>query len=102
MTVSASANRTFQAVTISCWAVEYATAVLLATSQQVSSASAFVAWVMQTAPGVKDTTLASEPDPATHMIDSKVTWIAKAARKMPITVSLQSHETSEGRNARVK
>ena len=29
------------------------------------------------------------------MIDSKVTGIAKAARKMPITVSLQSQETNE-------
>ena len=36
------------------------------------------------------------------MIDSKVTGIAKAARKIPITASLQSHEKSDGRNARVK
>ncbi len=73
----------------------------LATSQQVSSASAFVACVMPTAPGVTDTTFAREPDPVTHMIDSNVTGMAKAARKIPITSSLQSHERSEGRKTRV-
>ena len=73
-----------------------------ATSQQVSSASAFVAWVMPTAPGVKETTFASEPEPVIHMIDSKVTGIAKAARKMPMTASLQSQEASDGRNALVR
>src|SRR5512132_4186573 len=57
---------------------------------------------MPTAPGVNETTLAREPDPVTHMIDSKVTGIAKAARKIPITASLQSHESKDGRNARVK
>jgi hypothetical protein len=76
--------------------------VLLATSQQVSSASAFVACVMPTAPGVNEATFASEPDPTIHMIDSNVTGIAKAARKIPTTVSLQSHERNDGKNARVK
>ena len=74
----------------------------LATSQQVSSASAFVACVMPTAPGVKETTLASDPDPVTHMTDSNVTGIAKAARKIPITVSLHSQERNDGRNAWVR
>ena len=60
----------------------------VATPQQVSSASALVACVMPTAPGVNETTLASEPDPVTHMTDSNVTGIAKAARKIPITVGL--------------
>ena len=36
------------------------------------------------------------------MIDSNVTGIAKAARKMPITASLQSHDGSEGRKTREK
>ncbi len=58
-----------------------------------------VAWVIPTAPGVTDTTLASEPDPVTHMIDSNVTGIANAARKIPITASLQSQERNDGRNA---
>ena len=75
---------------------------LLATSQHVSSASAFVAWVIPTAPGVNETVFASEPEPVTHMTDSKVTGIANAARKIPITVSLHSHESSEGRNAFVR
>src|SRR5215203_430203 len=57
---------------------------------------------MPTAPGVKETTFASDPEPVIHMIDSKVTGIAKAARKMPVTVSLQSHEASDGRNALVR
>src|SRR5215204_7140994 len=57
---------------------------------------------MPTAPGVNDTTLASEPEPVTHMIDSNVTGIVKAARKIPITVSLQSQERSDGRNACVR
>ena len=68
----------------------------------MSSASAFVAWVTPTAPGVKETVLASEPEPVTHMIDSNVTGIANAARKIPITASLHSHERSEGRNAWVR
>ena len=55
------AKRTFQAVMISCCAVEYATAVSFGTSQHVSSASAFVACVMPTAPGVTDATFASDP-----------------------------------------
>jgi len=46
----------FQAVVMSCWAVEYATAVLFGTPQHVFSASAFVACVMPTAPGVKEAT----------------------------------------------
>ena len=57
---------------------------------------------MPTAPGVTETTFASEPEPITHMIDSNVTGIAKAARKIPITPSLQSHERSDGRNALVR
>src|SRR3954470_17023689 len=57
---------------------------------------------MPTAPGVNETTFASEPEPVTHMIDSNVTGIANAARKIPITVSLHSHERSDGRNARVR
>ena len=68
----------------------------------MSSASAFVAWVTPTAPGVNETVLASEPEPVTHMIDSNVTGIANAARKIPITASLQSHERSDGRNAWVR
>ena len=75
---------------------------LLATSQQVSSASAFVACVMPTAPGVTETTLASEPEPVTHMTDSKVTGIVKAARKIPITTSLHDQERNAGRNECVK
>src|SRR5689334_22518268 len=73
-----TAKRTFQAVVISCWAVEYATAVLLGTLQHVLSASAFVACVIPTAPGVTDTTLASDPDPITHVIESNVTGMANA------------------------
>ena len=57
---------------------------------------------MPTAPGVNEATFASEPDPTTHMIDSNVTGIAKAARKIPTTASLQSHERNDGRNARAK
>jgi len=49
--------------------------------QQDFSASAFVACVTPTAPGVNDATFASEPEPTTHMIELKVTGIAKAARK---------------------
>ena len=33
------------------------------------------------------------------MIDSNVTGMAKAARKIPITTSLQSHDRKEGRKA---
>ena len=54
---------------------------------------------MPTAPGVKEATLASEPEPTTHMIDSKVTGIAKAARKTPTTTSLQSQESKAGKKA---
>ena len=36
------------------------------------------------------------------MTDSNVTGIAKAARKIPITASLQSHEASDGKKTRVK
>ena len=74
----------------------------MATSQQASRASAFVACVMPTAPGVTETTFASEPEPVTHMIDSNVTGMAKAARKIPITTSLQVHERNEGRKTRRK
>ena len=74
----------------------------LATSQQVSSASAFVACVMPTAPGVTETTFASEPEPVTHMTDSNVTGIVKAARKIPITASLHAQERNDGRNECVK
>ena len=58
--------------------------------------------MIPTAPGVKETVLASEPEPVTHMTDSNVTGIANAARKIPITVSLHSHESRDGRNAFVK
>ena len=58
---------------------------LFGTLQQVLSARAFVACVIPTAPGVNDATLASEPDPTTQVIDSNVTGMAKAARKMPTT-----------------
>src|SRR5687768_12736539 len=57
---------------------------------------------MPTAPGVTDTTFAREPEPVTHMTDSKVTGIVKAARKIPITASLQSQERSDGRKECVK
>ncbi len=57
---------------------------------------------MPTAPGVTDTTFASEPEPVTHMSDSNVTGIANAARKIPITASLHSHDRSEGKKTRVK
>jgi hypothetical protein len=76
--------------------------VLRATLQQVSSASAFVAWVTPTEPGVNEATLASDPEPTTHMIDLNVTGIAKAARKIPITASLQSQERNEGRKTRAR
>ncbi len=76
--------------------------VAVGTLQQAASAAAFVACVMPTAPGVTETTFASEPEPVTHMIDSNVTGIANAARKIPITASLQSQERSDGRNARVR
>ena len=66
----------------------------------MSSASAFVACVIPTAPGVTETVFASEPEPVTHMTDSNVTGIANAARKIPITVSLHSQESNEGRNTR--
>ena len=65
-------------------------------------ASAFVACVMPTAPGVTETTFASEPEPITHMIDSNVTGMAKAARKMPTTISLQVHDRKEGKKTREK
>ena len=68
----------------------------------VEGERAFVACVMPTAPGVTETTLASEPEPTTHMIDSNVTGMAKAARKMAITISLHVHERSEGRKTRAK
>jgi hypothetical protein len=68
----------------------------------VSSASAFVACVTPAAPGVTDTTFASDPEPVTHMTDSKVTGIAKPARKTAITPSLQSQDRKEGRKARVR
>ena len=64
----------------------------------MSSASAFVACVIPTAPGVNETTLASDPEPVTHMTDSNVTGIVKAARKIPITASLHDHERNDGRN----
>ena len=61
-----------------------------------------VACVIPTAPGVNETTFASEPDPVTHMTDSNVTGIVKAARKTPITASLQSQERNDGRNECVR
>src|SRR5580765_2035896 len=76
-------------------------ATLFLTSQQVFRASAFVAWVTPAAPGVNEATLASDPEPTIHMIDSNVTGIAKAARKMPITISLQIHDPKDGRNTLV-
>ena len=75
---------------------------LLGTLQQTSSASAFVACVTPTAPGVNDATFASEPEPTTHMIDSKVTGIANAARKIPITVQLADVGEERGRKTRDK
>src|SRR5687767_2434645 len=102
MTTSTVAKRTFQAVMISCCAVEYATAVSVGTSQHVSSASAFVACVMPAAPGVTDATFASDPDPTTHITDSNVTGIANPARKIAMTPSLHSQERKDGRNARVR
>ncbi len=69
--------------------------------QQTSSASAFVAWVIPTAPGVNDATFASDPEPTIHVIDSNVTGIENAARKMPITAYLQTYERNDGRNTRV-
>ena len=58
--------------------------------------------MIPTAPGVTETTLASEPEPTTHMIDSNVTGIANAARKIPTTISLQAQERNDGRKARVR
>jgi hypothetical protein len=46
---------------------------------------------------VKEATLASDPDPATHMIASNVTGIANATRKIPTTASLQIQARNEGR-----
>ena len=57
---------------------------------------------MPTAPGVTETTFASEPEPTTHMTDSNVTGMAKAARKMATTISLQVHDRNEGRKTREK
>jgi hypothetical protein len=68
----------------------------------VLSASALVACVIPIAPGVNEATFASEPDPTTHMIDSKVTGIANAARKIPITASLQAQERNEGTKTALK
>src|SRR6476620_2668513 len=76
--------------------------VSFATWQHVLSASAFVAWVMPTAPGVNDATFASEPEPTIHVIDSNVTGIENAARKMPITAYLQTYDRNEGRKTRRK
>src|SRR6516165_9988899 len=50
------------------------------------------------APGVKEVMLASEPEPDTHMIESNVTGIANAARKIPVTTSFESQARNEGRN----
>ena len=71
---------------------------LWGTWQQVFSASAFVACVTPMAPGVKEVMLASEPEPDTHMIESNVTGIANAARKIPVTTSFESQARNEGRN----
>ena len=51
---------------------------------------------------MNEATFASEPEPTTHMIDSKVTGIANAPRKIAITPSLHSYDTNEGRKTRVK
>ena len=52
-----------------------------------------------TAPGVNDATLASDPEPKTHMIELNVTGMAKAARKIPVTTILQHQDRNDGRNA---
>src|SRR5215469_8592118 len=49
-------------------------------------------------PGVNEVMLASDPEPETHMIESKVTGIENAARKIPVTISLQHQARNEGRN----
>jgi len=61
-----------------------------------------VACVTTTAKGVKDVTVGVELEPTTRMIDANVTGIANAARKIPITISLQIPEWNEGRKARVR
>jgi hypothetical protein len=43
-----------------------------------------------------------EPDPATYMIDVKVTGIVNAARKIPIIASSHSQEANEGRKTLVR
>src|SRR5262245_46452782 len=98
MTTRIRAKSTFHAVVISCWAGESDTDGCWGTPQHVFSASAFVACVIPIAPGVNDVTLASEPEPVTHMIASNVTGIEKAARKMPVTASLHSQPRNDGRN----
>src|SRR3954471_17764991 len=76
--------------------------VSLATLQHVLSASAFVACVTPTAPGVNEATFASEPEPTIQSTDSTVTGIANAARKTPITMHLHSHDPSDGRKASLR
>ena len=55
------------------------------------SAAELTAWLTPAPPGVTDTTFASEFPPATLMIVWNVTGIPYAARKTPITPSLQIH-----------
>jgi hypothetical protein len=49
---------------------------------------------------VKEAALAREPEPNTHRIESKLTGMANAARKMPVTAALQSQPRKEGRKTR--
>ena len=72
----------------------------MATWQHVLSASAFVACVTPTAPGVNEVTLASEPEPVTHMTDWNVTGSANAARKIAVTIRPHVQLRKEGRKTR--
>src|SRR6516164_7348886 len=49
------------------------------------------------APGVNEVVAASDPEPVTHMIESNVTGIASAARKMPVTTNLHNQDRNDGR-----
>src|SRR5215204_3570069 len=55
---------------------------------------------MPIAPGVNEVTLASDPDPVTHMIESNVTGIANAARKIAVTIRAHVQLRKEGRKTR--
>src|SRR4051812_45305840 len=97
-TTRAMPRTMFQAVVTSCWATEYAVAVV-ASVTPLSDAT-LNAWLTPAPPGVTDVTFAIELPPQIFISVSNDTGMSYAARNTDMTPRLATQASSDGTNTR--